>query len=237
MCLWSEWHFFHGSTNILNNNCANIWKEKCLEQSKYEALFEYSIDGLILILLMIFVFHCADLRIFLCNLNIIFKIVLSTKVDRNESYDLGLRLKITEPSVVKGESGSILRVLGYIRHTGVQQFHAASRKHSNDPLARANPDFLSLSAWPEGEDTVKVIGSKAQLSKLTHSVSVSSVSTQKQLNDQSRMSGRWECSMRAIQLIQAYLTTFPKLFRAINTSSRSQRFFKIEELFSETTPG
>ena len=138
---------------------------------------------------------------------------------------------------MKGESGSILRVLGYIRHTGAQQFHATSRKHSNDSLVRANPDSLSLSAWPKGEDTVKVIGSKAQLSKLTYSVSGSSVSSQKQPNDQSRMSGRWECSMRAIQLIQAYLTTFPKLFRAINTRSRSQRFFKIEELFSETTPG
>ena len=81
--------------------------------------------------------------------------------------------------MVKGESGSILRVLGYIRHTGAQQFHATSRKHSNDSLVRANPDSLSLSAWPKGEDTVKVIGSKAQLSKLTYSVSGSSVSSQK----------------------------------------------------------
>ena len=46
------------------------------------------------------------------------------------------------------------------------------------------------------------------------------------------MEGRWECSMRAIQLIQAYITQFPRLFQALNRTPQTDRFFKMDTLFA-----
>ena len=163
---------------------------------------------------------------------------LIVDVDRDESFDLGLRLKIAESSGVKGERGAMLRVLGYIRHTGAQQFLNAKRQQQQGGRAGKQGGGGDDSAWQEGGDAVRVIGSKAKNARVGGAPLLALVGGGKGGggggggDGAPKMEGRWECSMRAIQLIQAYITQFPRLFQALNRTPQTDRFFKMDTLFA-----
>jgi len=142
---------------------------------------------------------------------------LIVSAGRDEAYDLGLRLRINEPSGVKGEKGAALRVLGYIRHTG-----AALERQQQQQEQHA----VSEGAWGSSRDAVRVIGSKPKPTANQGSIGGASGG-----GGASAVVGGWELSVKGVQLVAAYQAAFPEFFAALLATPPTDRTFQASNLF------
>mmetsp|Transcript_39060 Transcript_39060/g.87348 ORF Transcript_39060/g.87348 Transcript_39060/m.87348 type:complete len:1924 (+) Transcript_39060:98-5869(+) len=156
---------------------------------------------------------------------------LVVAVDRNESYDLGLRLRASEPPPTKGAPrGPTLRVLGYLRQ-GQSQAPGSTGKGGKGgkqgACSQAAQAVEAGEAWVSERDSVRVVGSAPK------------AAAEKADAAQDKGAG-WELSVKAVQLVQAYMQTFPRLFALLNATGSSDRFFSMGALFPPSpgaTPG
>jgi len=151
-----------------------------------------------------------------------------------QSYDLGLRLKISEPSGVKGERGPVLRVLGFVRaaHSAGQQAHASHAKHAAAAAAASSSTGGTPHAWEGDRDSVRIIGSRAHRPLTANAGQSSGGGAGGKGGGAGPAFGGWELSTRCVQLLQAYTLAFPALFAALNASSPTERFFAADKLFA-----
>jgi 5'-3' exoribonuclease 1 len=142
---------------------------------------------------------------------------LSVDVDRNESYDLGLRLKINEAS--GGEKPSYVRVLGFMRVA-----------EDANPNTSSKTSTVSTNAWISERDAVRIIGSGNPAGSSSTKASSSTAAAGGGGGPAEKAYMKWELSVKGVQLLKAYMTKFPAFFQALSMST--DRFLNASSLFS-----
>ena len=166
---------------------------------------------------------------------------LIVSAGKDEVYDLGLRLRINEPSGVKGEKGAALRVLGYIRHTGAALERQQQQEQEQEQLLLQQQQqrerqgqamdqgqqqqAISEGAWGLNRDAVRVVGSKPKPTASQSNGSGGGAS------GASEVVGGWELSVKGVQLVAAYQAAFPEFFAALLATPPTERTFQASNLF------